>query len=154
MRFCTQCGTGTDDASLKFCINCGSALPAAAAVVAPPVVPAVIAEVPVAPVAPEAPVISEVPAAVIAPVPPAAPAAPPAPDDGFVVRRTRTSPFLPPPVQEDAAPVISRAWAQSQSARPAASKLSKQRKMAGGLPDWEPLPPGEVLVKRGSRTRS
>lgn len=137
MRFCTQCGTGTDDATLKFCINCGAALPAAA----------------VAPVV-EPPVITEVPAAVIAPVPPAAPVAPPTPDDGFVVRRTRTSPFLPPPVQEDAAPVISRAWAQSQSARPAASKLTKQRKMAGGLPDWEPLPPGEVLVKRGSRTRS
>ena len=29
---------------------------------------------------------------------------------------------------------------------------SRQRRMAEGLPAWEPLPPGEVLIRRPSQT--
>lgn len=161
MRFCTSCGQGADDAGLKFCTGCGTRLPEPAVAAAPPVVTAVPPELSVSPV-PDVPAepastvqetLSAIPVAPMeaAPAEPApAEAAPPAADDGVVIRRTRTSPFLPPPVREDAAPVISRGWAQAQSSSAGPSKLTKQRKMAGDLPDWEPLPPGEVLVRRGT----
>ena len=29
---------------------------------------------------------------------------------------------------------------------------SRQRRMAEGLPSWEPLPPGEVLIRRPSQS--
>jgi hypothetical protein len=71
-------------------------------------------------------------------------------DQTVIVNRTRTSPFLPPPLpSEEVTPVVSRAWVSRGSGRKA--QLSRERKMAGGLPEWEPLPPGELLVKRAKR---
>lgn len=38
-------------------------------------------------------------------------------------------------------------WARRPSA--AAERVTqRQRNMVEGLPDWEPLPPGEILVRR------
>lgn len=42
-------------------------------------------------------------------------------------------------------------WAASR--RPAGERrTSRVRKVAEGLPDWEPLPPGETLVRRPGGT--
>ena len=168
---CPNCGEPIEDSSLRFCTSCGTPLAptdeaAATPVAIPPSTlladpPAVVetADVPVASSAGvPAPAAAPTPAAagtaavtvtsadVIAPVTPGAAA----PTDA-IVSRTRRSPFLPPVPPEDLdTPVISRAWAGVRASRPK-GELTHERKMAGGLPDWEPLPPGEVLVKRASR---
>jgi hypothetical protein len=51
------------------------------------------------------------------------------------------------------APRSSSPWAAASRAPGAERVTSRVRKIAEGLPDWEPLPPGETLVRRpGSRT--
>ncbi len=139
-RFCTSCGTAASLDTLKFCTNCGGALP-----VVVEAVPAVAAAAP--PVSAVPFTVQSVPQASPEPTPPAQSVS-----EGPIIRRTRTSPFLPPPVaEENDAPIISRAWAIGQVSNPGKRQLTKQRKMAGGLPSWDPLPPGELVVKRGTR---
>lgn len=75
------------------------------------------------------------------PIPPEAPA---------VVRRPAASRFVPrgdtPPPE---APLVQR-----NVLRPGRDKgkalTGRERLVAGDLPEWEPLPPGELFVKRGS----
>lgn len=44
-------------------------------------------------------------------------------------------------------------WATASRTPGTERVTSRVRKIAEGLPDWEPLPPGETLVRRpGSRT--
>ncbi|WP_335980685.1 hypothetical protein [Streptomyces sp. CA2R106] len=51
------------------------------------------------------------------------------------------------------APRSGSPWAAASRAPGAERVTSRVRKIAEGLPDWEPLPPGETLVRRpGSRT--
>ncbi|GHJ48950.1 hypothetical protein Cs7R123_62920 [Catellatospora sp. TT07R-123] len=38
-------------------------------------------------------------------------------------------------------------WARAQSA-PVDRATTRARRYAEGLPDWEPLPPGEIVVQR------
>ncbi len=142
---CPSCGASIDDASLKFCTSCGLRLvpdsdvgPAepATGFIQPP--PASVATVELATneAAPELSNSEPTPVVDVSEV---------------VIRRTRTSPFLPPPLpDEEQTPIISRAWAGSRNSGRKA-QLTRERKMAGGLPDWEPLPPGELLVKRAKR---
>ena len=40
-------------------------------------------------------------------------------------------------------------WGKAVSKRPRATE--RLRKTITGLPDWEPLPPGEILARRGER---
>lgn len=65
----------------------------------------------------------------------------------FVIRRGLSATrLLPPPPPADTT-VISR-----QVLRPRAGgsrpETSRERKIAGNLPQWEPLPPGELFVRR------
>ncbi|MBM9837366.1 hypothetical protein JO861_12455 [Rhodococcus hoagii] len=64
--------------------------------------------------------------------------------DAPVVRPTRLSPFLPPAPRDDDGLVVSRE--ATLRSLPKGEQLTRNRKIAGDLPDWEPLPPGEVLV--------
>jgi hypothetical protein len=66
-----------------------------------------------------------------------------APVEG-VVRRTRRKPFIAP-LNEDATPAVSRELASRKPAKP---QISRNRRIAGDLPDWDPLPPGEIVVAR------
>ena len=68
-----------------------------------------------------------------------------------LVRRTRRAAFVPPDPEQVAGPAVSRQW--SLGARPSGqTQLPRNRKIAGNLPSWDPTPPGEVLVRRGSAT--
>lgn len=75
------------------------------------------------------------------PIPPEAPA---------VVRRPTASRFVPrgntPPPE---APLVQRnvLWPSRGKGR---AVTGRERLIAGDLPEWEPLPPGELFVKRGS----
>ncbi|MCT4355566.1 hypothetical protein M5362_20730 [Streptomyces sp. Je 1-79] len=53
-------------------------------------------------------------------------------------------PGPPPPVRR---PVVDSPWG-SQRPAPADRSTSRLRRVVEGLPDWEPLPPGETLVRR------
>lgn len=64
-----------------------------------------------------------------------------------VVRRTRLSPFIPPTPPDPTPALIARDSLRAGGRTP---QLSRNRKIAGDLPDWEPLPPGEVRVTRRS----
>lgn len=74
----------------------------------------------------------------------------PAPVDQPVLRRpsTRGNRFTPRPLDEPDEQVI----LQRNVLRPTASKADRQtrreRVIAGDLPEWEPLPPGELFLKR------
>lgn len=75
-----------------------------------------------------------------------------------IVRRTRRSPFTPPPEErkEASSVTVSRNWVlglRSASAS-ANSGLTRNRKIAGDLPDWAPLPPGELVVDRSRGLQS
>ncbi|MGP3690419.1 hypothetical protein ACTVZO_37960 [Streptomyces sp. IBSNAI002] len=39
-------------------------------------------------------------------------------------------------------------WARQQTTAETAA-TGRLRRIVEGLPDWEPLPPGEILVRRG-----
>lgn len=70
----------------------------------------------------------------------------------LIVRRTRRAPFSPPVVENsDGQGVpISRSWGLGLRAatQKKNSGLTRNRKIAGDLPDWSPLPPGELSVDR------
>ena len=63
-----------------------------------------------------------------------------------VIRRTRRRPFIPPAPDADTTVVSRELLSRNKSAKP---QLSRNRKIAGDLPGWDPLPPGEVVVRRG-----
>lgn len=66
-----------------------------------------------------------------------------------IVRRTQRAPFVPPNPEQADGPAVSRLW--SLGARSSGrTELPRNRKIAGDLPSWDPTPPGEVLVRRGS----
>ncbi len=81
----------------------------------------------------------------------------PAPDTntGVVVQRTRRSPFLPPAPdqQPPLGAVVTRNWGSSRRSKKD-SGLTRNRVIAGDLPDWAPLPPGELQVHRNAGTQS
>jgi len=72
----------------------------------------------------------------------------------IIARRTRS--FLPSTSAgssggeeegRDSEVVISRSWALlTRSGAP--SQMGRARKIAGDLPTWDPLPPGEQVVRR------
>lgn len=83
----------------------------------------------------------------------------PAVDDGgpVVVRRTRRAPFSPPTDAEEPETTftVSRDWGmglRSSKVR-TGTGLTRNRKIAGDLPAWSPLPPGELSVDRSSGKR-
>jgi hypothetical protein len=140
---CPSCGAELDDGATRFCTSCGASLPAVSASE-----PAVVTEPSPAPerIAPPPPPIAPASEPVAAATEPAdqAPAA-----EDIVVRRTRRTPFLPPAHvdEEEGGVVISRSWTSARRAAGSAD-VGRQRKIAGDLPSWEPLPPGEVVVAR------
>lgn len=80
-------------------------------------------------------------------------------DEPVIIRRTRRTPFNPPPAEpapEFAGITVSRNW--GLGLRSANSKkecgLTRNRKVAGDLPAWAPLPPGELLVDRSAGRRT
>ena len=78
-------------------------------------------------------------------------------DSPVVVRRTRRTPFRPP-VDEDqrsfSGITVSRSWGLGLRAanQRKASGLTRNRKIAGDLPEWAPLPPGELAIVRTAST--
>ena len=76
-------------------------------------------------------------------------AAPVAPASPFVVRRRAAGAFVPRPLEgtEGGGAVIDR---HVLGARRSDDRrvTTRERKIAGDLPDWEPLPPGELIVMR------
>jgi hypothetical protein len=66
------------------------------------------------------------------------------------VRRTRRNPFIPPS-DHDQGPAVSRELLSR--GRAATAQLSRNRKVAGDLPDWDPLPPGEIILARPTGSR-
>lgn len=144
-RTCTNCANVATDDALRFCTSCGTPLPVVADDIVEPIrLPFAAPEaVEPEPVEPWEQQVNESTAA----VPGTAPAL-----DVSIVRRNRTSPFLPPRVpDEQETPVISRAWSSAQTSGSTKRQLSHERKVAGDLPEWEPLPPGELTVKRRTR---
>jgi len=71
---------------------------------------------------------------------------------GVLISRMRASDrFLPrPSPQAGPGTVVGRGFLASKSA-PQRQQISRERQIAGDLPMWEPLPPGEVAVRRRVR---
>lgn len=70
---------------------------------------------------------------------------------GTLISRTRSSRFLPTDAASiDPAVVVGRGFLRSKVA-PQKQQLSRERKIAGDLPAWEPMPPGEIAVRRRAR---
>lgn len=44
----------------------------------------------------------------------------------------------------------SSSWGRQSAGASEERVTSRVRRMAEGLPDWEPLPPGEILIRRPS----
>lgn len=89
------------------------------------------------------------------PLPEAAPHASSSPETttvGQIISRARTtSKFLPAATSPaDSAVVVGRGLLRSKAA-PQKQQLSRERKIAGDLPSWDPMPPGEISVRRPSR---
>lgn len=86
--------------------------------------------------------------------PAAQPARVPQQDSTPIVRRPESR-FLPPPAraENNASPVVSRDFARIKRTKDDGPKLGRRRQIAGGLPSWDPLPPGESLVVRPGTTR-
>lgn len=85
-------------------------------------------------------------------------ATPPSSDanDGVVVvQRTRRAPFAPPTFDEQPSigTVVTRNWGGTRRTKKD-SGLTRNRVIAGDLPDWAPLPPGELQVDRNAGTQS
>lgn len=81
------------------------------------------------------------------------------PAETVIIQRTRRAPFNPPPAEqgaEESGVTVSRSW--GLGLRSANGKkdsgLTRNRKIAGELPDWAPLPPGELSVGRAAGKRS
>lgn len=68
-----------------------------------------------------------------------------------VIQRIRRAPFNAPIPGSgvDLPVVIGRNWAAPQTDRKS-SGLGRNRVIAGDLPDWAPLPPGELQIKRSA----
>ena len=65
-----------------------------------------------------------------------------------MVRRP-TSRFLPPPPPpEKVSGLVSRDFARIKRKKAGTPELGRKRKIAGDLPGWDPLPPGEAPVVR------
>lgn len=74
------------------------------------------------------------------------------PGASTIVRRGHAAMRLLPRAEEPASStvVVHRSvLARRSTDKP---KTSRERKIAGDLPDWEPLPPGELTVQRTRRT--
>lgn len=71
---------------------------------------------------------------------------------GAVISRPGSaSRFLPaPPRAAEAAVVVGRGFLSSK-ASPQKQQLSRERVIAGDLPSWDPMPPGEIAVRRRAR---
>lgn len=63
---------------------------------------------------------------------------------------TRMRQFAPRPVAdgEDEAVVLQRNVLRSAQGSAAKPQTDRRHVVAGDLPDWEPLPPGELFLKR------
>jgi len=72
-----------------------------------------------------------------------------------VVRRNRKSPFVAPApaADEQSGITVSRSWGLGLRSAKTSSGLTRNRKIAGDLPGWCPLPPGELGVDRSAGTR-
>lgn len=66
-----------------------------------------------------------------------------------VVRRNRPTPFNAPASERavDVGITVGRNWSTISGPRKP-SGLTRNRVVAGDLPDWTPLPPGELRVDR------
>ncbi|MFE2745517.1 hypothetical protein ACFXKS_22280 [Streptomyces scopuliridis] len=60
----------------------------------------------------------------------------------------RVVPQTPQATSSQAAPSQAASPWASAPARPKERATSRLRKVVEGLPDWEPLPPGEMTVRR------
>jgi hypothetical protein len=70
---------------------------------------------------------------------------------GTLISRTRSNRFLPADATAlDPSVVVGRGFLRSK-ATPQKQQLSRERKIAGDLPAWDPMPPGEVAVRRRAR---
>lgn len=66
----------------------------------------------------------------------------------IMIRRARPNVFVPPQPQ-DQGQVISR----DVGRKVAQPKIPRNRTIAGNLPAWDPLPPGEIhVINRGGRS--
>lgn len=94
-------------------------------------------------------------ASVSRPLPEAAPYSEPSQEAtgvGQMISRARsTSRFLPAAASPaDSAVVVGRGLLRSKAAHQK-PQLSRERKIAGDLPSWDPVPPGEIAVRRRAR---
>lgn len=71
---------------------------------------------------------------------------------GTVISRPgSTNRFLPaPPRAAEAAVVVGRGFLSSKASAQK-QQLSRERLIAGDLPSWDPMPPGEIAVRRRAR---
>lgn len=68
----------------------------------------------------------------------------------IMIRRARPNVFVPPQPQ-DPGQVISRDVGRSPKI--SQPKIPRNRQIAGNLPGWDPLPPGEIhVIHRGGRS--
>ena len=56
--------------------------------------------------------------------------------------------FVPKPKQEEDASFVERRNLLTATASTAKHQITRERKIAGNLPDWDPLPPSEILITR------
>ena len=75
----------------------------------------------------------------------------PSVNTGVVVQRNRRAPFRPPAADQGTplGAVVTRNWGNSRRSK-SDSGLTRNRVIAGDLPDWAPLPPGELQVDRNA----
>jgi hypothetical protein len=69
-----------------------------------------------------------------------------APDSTVVIRRGQSAARLLPAQPAADTTVVSRNVLHARATKK--PETSRERKIAGDLPEWEPLPPGELLVHR------
>ncbi|MBK6440865.1 MAG: hypothetical protein IPH27_11430 [Actinomycetales bacterium] len=65
-----------------------------------------------------------------------------------IVRRRSSGMFIPKPVSQSSQDEVIVARQLFMGRKDARPLNSRSRKIAGDLPTWEPLPPGELLVRR------
>lgn len=56
--------------------------------------------------------------------------------------------FVPKPKREEDASFVERRNLLTATASTAKHQITRERKIAGNLPDWDPLPPSEILITR------
>lgn len=73
----------------------------------------------------------------------------PTPEQPVITRRLRR--MVPRPAEEAPAPTVTRDVlnASRSSVKP---QTRRDRKLVGTLPDWDPLPPGELVVSKPRST--